>query len=184
MEKLLIVLSNALRKDLRKSIQNQYHLITTRFDLPTIKSVIVESKPQLVLMIIENEKINQVLELAKLLDEKYFVPHIFLTKKLPDQHKTLLLESQPLVLLEESIHPEVLMMNIENAVRIHTQLFYVKHPFQQFADFANDQEKLKTQSSSGGNQQEEETIDEDKRSRIEIVNNRFMKQYWILEEAG
>ncbi|MFW6275846.1 MAG: hypothetical protein ACOC2M_04350 [bacterium] len=183
MENLLIVLNNTLRKELKKSIQNQYHLITTRFDLPTIKSVIAESKPILVLMIIENEEINQMLELAKLLDEKYLVPHIFLTKKLPDKYNTHLLKSQPLVLLEESIHPEVLMMNIENAVRIHTQLYYVKHPFQQFVDFADDQEKLKTKSSAIGNQWDE-TIEEDKRSKIEIVNNRFMKQYWILEEAG
>lgn len=151
-----------------------------------IKDKSEELIPDLLIIEMDNENKDSVLSLTRHLGKEYDKHVIVIAEELDEIESKELLAAHPFGIIFKPLNHRELFLKIEIGLRLKKEMLLYQQKFIQKADFSG----IEKNNSAGVNDllksnktyNDSIILEKDGTRRIEIVNNGYMKQYWILEE--
>ncbi len=179
---LLIQSSSNLPGELTEGLAMHHSLVTLLFaQKESLDNVLVKHNVDVVIVSFSSAQIEESIDCMTKLNKSGAIPFVVLSlTSQPEDIFRAILDAQPYAYHQHPFSLQELLSSLEIAMRLHTGLYYLNNPFQQrfTASYKAISEAEPTMSSSFSF---ESLGNPD--SRIEIVNNRYMKQFWIIEDA-
>ncbi len=181
MSKILIVEDEVMVQTFLKSnLSKHYEIAGTAVSGEEAIDLVAKHQPDIVLMDINLEGKMDGIEAAQKISEENDVAILFLTSRTDDDTVERAKMIKPFGYISKPVDFNVLKSNIDIALSMYKEL--VKSPIgKSLASEKGESSSLEEINRKVSESVEEVSMEWKDKNRIEIVNNRFLRQYWVLE---
>ncbi|MBS4013927.1 MAG: response regulator [Bacteroidetes bacterium] len=187
MHKILIVEDEiVVQSYLKNNLGKYFNIVDTAVSAKSAIAKVNRHLPDIILMDINLEGEMDGIDAAKIISNEHDIPILFLTSLNDEETLERAKLIKPFGYMNKTVDFSVLKMNIDIAISVYHEL----RRSSLAASFKKSNEDspspslddLKKKISEGvGN--EDVSLEWKDKNRIEIVNNRFLRQYWIMESG-